>query len=104
MKILCVCDQGNNRSVHFSHLLKYVNNSDTIPIGLSTASSDTLDMLFRWSDLIVLTEKVQTVPDEFKDKVILCDVGKDTYPRPFNKDLMIKAKQLISKQISPLFL
>jgi hypothetical protein len=37
MKILCVCDQGNNRSVHFAHNLKYWGN-DCIPIGTETNS------------------------------------------------------------------
>ena len=100
MKILCICDQGNNRSVTFAHLLKYWGN-DTLSAGLSTTSEATLKMLCTWADRIVVTEAKQfdtlydiINPGDILDgKLVVCDVGPDTYPRPFNKDLLAKAKQ-----------
>ena len=94
MKILCICDQGNNRSVTFAHLLKYWGN-DTLSLGLATTSPETLTMLCAWADKIVLTEASQrvTIPPRLHSKLVLCDVGPDTYPRPFNKELLVKAKQ-----------
>ena len=94
MKILVTCDHGNNRSVHFAHLLKYWDN-DVIPIGLEVTTKETLDMLFDWADIIVTTAKDQVIPKEYADKVELLDVGADTYPRPFNPELHKKAKELI---------
>lgn len=98
MKILTVCDQGNNRSVQFAHLLKYkYKGSDTIPVGLSSHSKETLEMLFKWADVIILTDRVQKVPDEYKDKVKVWDVGEDRYPRPFNPELHQLARKLIEE-------
>lgn len=94
MKILTVCDQWNNRSVHIAHLLKYWWN-DCIPVGLKTNSPETLDMLFQWADKIILTEDIQTIPTQFNDKVILLNVGPDNYPRPFNKDLNELVRKLL---------
>lgn len=96
MKILCVCDQGNNRSVTFAHLLKYKGH-ETLSAGLQTNSPETLTMLFKWADIIIITAVDQDIPDEFVPKVTLMNVGPDTYPRPFNKELYAQARYLISK-------
>lgn len=95
-KILCVCDQGNNRSVTFAHLLKY-KGYETLSAGLQTNSPETLELLFMWADFIIITAVDQVIPAEFVPKVILMDVGPDTYPRPFNKELYSQAKWLINK-------
>lgn len=93
-KIVTVCDLGCNRSVMFAHRLKFWGN-DTIPIGLKNTTLSTLEMLFHWADLIITTASDQEIPDQFKHKVILLDVGPDVYPRPFNKVLNQKASQLL---------
>jgi len=94
MKILTVCDQWNNRSVNFAHLLKYWWN-DCIPVWLKTNSPETLDMLFKWADKIILTEDIQVIPDEFMSKTILLNVWPDNFPRPFNKDLNELVRKLL---------
>lgn len=100
MKILTICDQGNNRSVQFAHLLKYkYKGFDVIPIGLSTTSLPTLQMLFEWANIIILTEPCQKeqIPFCYEHKVKVWDVGADTYPRPFNKELYAKARAIIEQ-------
>lgn len=97
-KILCVCENGNNRSVQFAHLLRYkYRPSDTIPVGTSMHSKETLDMLYDWADIIIVVEDklVHKIPDEFMDKVKIWHVGEDHYPRPFNTELLVKARKLI---------
>jgi hypothetical protein len=96
MKILTVCDQGNNRSVQFAHLLKYWNH-DVLPIGLKTNSTQTIYMLCNWAEKIILTESLQIdeVPQEFRDKTVVFNVGPDNYPRPFNPELNRKARQFL---------
>lgn len=96
MKVLCVCDQGNNRSVQFAHLLKYLKH-DTIPIGLRTTSDGTLKMLFEWADVIICTDDTQAVPDKYQAKYKLWNVGPDRYPRPFNHELLVMAKRIIAE-------
>lgn len=96
MKVLCVCDQGNNRSVQFAHLLKYMKH-DTIPVGLSTTSYETLKMLFDWADVIICTDDTQVIPSEYMHKYKLWNVGPDRFPRPFNHELLTIAKRFIAE-------
>lgn len=95
MKILCLCNQGNNRSVQFAHLLRYWRH-DTLPAGTETNSPETLAMLCNWADVIITTDTTQIVPDEYKSKVKLWDVGKDSYPRPFNDELNEIARDILN--------
>lgn len=97
MKILCVCDQGNNRAVHFSSILKYEGH-ETIPIGLATTSAETLEMLFQWADLILCTDTTQVIPPPYQTKYRLYNVGQDRYPRPFNRQLYLKVKKLLQQK------
>lgn len=88
-KILCVCEQGNNRSVHLAFVLRY-KGYDAIPIGLKTSSKKTQEILFKWADIIVTTEPIDN------PKAILFNV-KDDYPRPLNKDLLRLINQFIEE-------
>lgn len=96
MKILTVCDQGNNRSVVLAHQLKYWGH-DVIPVGLATNSQATLHMLYRWADRIIVTENgmKSKIPADFDPKIETWDVGPDTYPRPMNRELLDKVRKLM---------
>lgn len=110
MKILVLCDQGNNRSVTLAHHLKYWDH-DVIPAGLKTNSPETLAMLFDWADRIILTERTQG--DEIEKlfpewrttenmvsalrKAQLWNIGPDVYPRPFNKELLPIVRRLMDE-------
>lgn len=94
MKILCVCDQGVNRSVTLAHQLKYLGH-DTLTAGLSTNEPATLLMLFGWADRIITTDG-QVIPPEHHDKVLCWDVGADRYPRPFNPQLLARVRSLVA--------
>ena len=96
MKILVVCDQGNNRSVTIAHHLKYWGH-DVISAGLTMNAQDTLELLVDWADRIILTDRTQAIVTnhEAGAKVQLWDVGPDVYPRPFNKQLLKKVRTLM---------
>lgn len=70
-------------------------------MGIKTTSMETQRMLYTWANLIVLTEDIQRSSilfeheEEDGKKVVLFDVGPDTYPRPFNKELHEKAKKFL---------
>ncbi len=103
MKILVLCDMGNNRSVTIAHHLKYWGH-DTISAGLTTNDPATLTMLSLWADRIIVTEqmhwdlmKASPHPTEIMDKTQLWDVGPDTYPRPFNRQLLAKVRRLMEQ-------
>ena len=95
--ILCVCEHGNNRSVTMAWLLKYVENFETMTIGLNYHSDETKKMMFEWADVITVPEDklLLMIPEEYKHKVKFYPIGEDFYPRPFNKVLLAKAKQLM---------
>jgi predicted protein tyrosine phosphatase len=95
MKVLAVCDQGNNRSVTVAAVLKYRPGMDVLTAGLQTNSGPTLVMLCNWADIIITTARDQKVPCH-QEKVRLCDIGPDVYPRPFNPQLLRKVRLLVN--------
>ena len=99
MKILTVCEQGNNRSVTFATLLRYKYKCDTIPMGFDTMSAESQVMLYNWADVIIITDKnlVECLPKEYKQKMKLWDVGPDHYIRPFNRNLHQLASKIIEE-------
>lgn len=99
MKILVLCDQGNNRSVTIAHQLKYWGH-DILTAGLETNGVITIMMLAEWADRIIFTDKHQQLPAHiigYEHITQLWDVGPDVYPRPLNKDLLRKVKQLMEE-------
>lgn len=84
MKILVVCDQGNNRSVTVAHHLKY-RGHDVLTAGVKVNSPETIRLLCQWADRIIITETGQLPADD--PKVQLWNIGPDKYPRPFNSQL-----------------
>jgi predicted protein tyrosine phosphatase len=102
MKILVLCDEGNNRSVTVAHHLKYWGH-DVIAAGLKRNSRKTLQMLTSWADRIILTDRfqladLQSLHESRFDtsKVDVWDIGPDKYPRPFNKDLLAIVRRMMS--------
>lgn len=121
MKILVVCDQGNNRSVTLAGQLKYLGN-DVLSAGISTNSEGTLAWLARFAEAIILTAHDQRAPfkkaieaeykaaieredpcapayawERHRMKVEVWDIGPDVYKRPFNKQLLAIVKRLIKE-------
>lgn len=62
---------------------------DAIPVSWKFNTPETIEMLCRWADWIVVMEPyMQTfVKQEFREKVKICDVGPDIYGSPMNKML-----------------
>lgn len=101
MKILVLCLEGNNRSVTIASQLKYWDH-DVLTAGLRTNTPATLAMLAMWAERIIVTERLhQTfleesgLPEDIMERVQLWDVGPDTYPRPYNKELLRKVQALM---------
>lgn len=96
MKILVVCDEGNNRSVTLAHQLKYLDH-DVLTAGLKRNSPETIDLLCAWADKIITTDIDQHIPTEYQYKTELWHIGPDNYPRPFNKELLAIVRTLIEQ-------
>jgi hypothetical protein len=98
MKILVVCDEGNNRSVTLGNQIKYIGH-DVLTIGINRIAQDTLIMLYGWADKVILTESNQVSPflPDKEHKVVLWNIGPDIYPRPYNKKLLKIAQALVQQ-------
>ena len=82
MKILTVCHQGLCRSVALADVLKlHFRPVDVIPIGSGSNSRETIEMMCAWADRIVVMQghMKDHVPPAHASKVMICDVGPDTY-------------------------
>lgn len=105
MKILVLCDHGNNRSVVIAHHLKYWGH-DVLPAGLTANTVQTLSMLYLWADRVIFVERgpyqdaLDMMPEVMEVKAELWDVGPDTYPRPFNPELLQKVRRLMEEHKS----
>lgn len=88
-KFLCVCQDGNVRSVAAAYRLKKYHGCDAIAAGWRRASADTFDMLCAWADHIVVMEQVYLakIPERFRDKAIVLEVGPDRYGLKIHPDL-----------------
>ena len=65
MKILCICERGNSRSVALAWILKDHLGHDAVAIGAKSAGRKTLKMLCKWADKIILVDK------DFKNEIPL---------------------------------
>lgn len=96
MKILTVCQGGVVRSVGLGRLLKdrevAGRNHDVIAASWQWNSQETLLMLGRWADMVIVMQPymVGNLPEEIRPKTQICDVGLDTYGNPLSPDLIRK--------------
>lgn len=100
MKILVVCARGNSRSVALAWILKDHMNLDAIAMGIRAAADDTKDMLYKWADKIILVAGAfkDEIPEEYRGKLKVWDVGEDRYFRGFEPDLLQQYTDFLSKE------
>lgn len=96
MRILVVCDEGNNRSVTIASRIKYLGH-DVLTAGLRRNDPGTLRMLAEWADRIITTDTDQHFNWPDPDRVRLWCVGPDRYKRPFNPQLLAIVNDLIAQ-------
>lgn len=98
MKILCVCNEGNVRSVAMAYVLKYQGH-DAIAIGIYRISPESLKVFCDWADKVYLAEPYdnELIPD---DKRVLTELGPDVWGYEKIQDLirLLKTYSLFKKQ------
>lgn len=89
MKVLCVCQGGNVRSVALATRLKQKHRVDALACGLEKNAPATVALLCEWADRIVVMETrfVGLIPECARWKVESCDVGPDRFHRADNPEL-----------------
>lgn len=90
IKILCVCNKGNCRSVGTRHCLNKRLYNNVISIGATNTSPYTLTMLCEWADKILLAKPyhIDYLPRGFENKVDSnFTIGEDVWNNPLNRKL-----------------
>lgn len=93
MKILTVCRAGLVRSVSLMDVLKlHFEPTDVLAAGIDFNSTGTLTDLFKWADKIIVMEDRYRlrIPEEYEQKILVCEVGPDTYGTPKHPTLIEK--------------
>lgn len=90
MKFLAICERGNSRSVCLAWMLKDVLQQDAFAMGIKAAGPETQEMLMDWAHYILLCDKTfeDLIPEKYKDKLKIFDVGPDRYFRGFEDSLI----------------
>ena len=90
MKILCVCEHGNTRSVALAYLIKTIYKHEALACGMKNMSDETRQMLFAWADKIIfLTDNPPGGLETFENKKALyLGVGKDVWFNPKDQELI----------------
>ena len=99
MKILCICQGGNVRSVACGYVLKYMYGVDAVAASWEKNSPETLDMLCRWADAIFVMqpEFVEKVYEPYRTKVHVIDVGPDVWFNSLHPELIDKVNGLLQR-------
>ena len=93
MKILTICRAGLVRSIALADVLKlHFEPTDVLSLGIDFSSLPTQQMLFNWADKIVIMEShyLEKISEVYKTKILICEVGPDTYGNPKNPELINK--------------
>jgi hypothetical protein len=99
MRVLCVCEGGNVRSVASAFILKTLHGVDALAVSWKYNGPQTLAYLSRfWAERILcldMTAASHILPD-YRPKITLLDVGPDRWGNPFDQRLQtILAQPLI---------
>ena len=96
-RILCICQNGNCRSVGIRYCLKKRGYKNVIATGWNNTSSETLEMLCDWADkiLVAKSQHGDMLPSG-KEKVdAQFTIGDDKWLNPMNKEL----HEIVNKQL-----
>jgi len=98
MKILCICQKGNSRSVGFAWLLKMKYRVDALACGFKTQSDLTKNMLYEWADYIILMapQYRDLIPMQYSEKLLVLNVGHDTYFKGIDESLVEQCEKFLS--------
>lgn len=99
MKILTVCQRGNNRSAALAFILRDERGpNEVINYGpLGGVSESTIDMLCEWAEKIIVTTTEVDVPEKFRIRRVFLDVGPDIWGVRFAPELLDKLRRLLDE-------
>lgn len=98
-RILCLCAAGITRSAATKFVLNHRGYRDVLSAGIYTTSPSTLDMLYKWADIILVATPILAVeiPQPHRDKVDnRFKLGEDTWGNPMSVDLLRKVGTILN--------
>ena len=103
MKVVCMCQGGNSRSAGCGFILKYEYGMDALACGWEGNTPETLEMLFNWAEAIIIMEAkfVSYVPDQYRSKVFVVDVGPDRWFNSLHPDLLNTIRPILARMVKP---
>ncbi|MBS3927484.1 MAG: hypothetical protein KGZ65_02565 [Sphingomonadales bacterium] len=102
MKVLCVCERGNSRSVCMTWLLKDHYGVEALACGITAITADTWRLLYSWADKVILMHAPlrRHIPGGDPElKMVVCDVGADVYWEPPHADLTDQCRSFIESRL-----
>lgn len=99
-KSLCICQGGRVRSVALRFVLTDEHQHDALACGLEKQEPETMEMLYSWADRVWLLDArfVSCIPDRWKHKLTVLDVGPDRWGHENNGGL----RDIVRKKIAEL--
>lgn len=99
MRYLCVCQYGHSRSVAMVRALHHLQ-LQAVACGWMTAPA-ALPTLCQWANSIVVLEAsfVAHIPQEYRDRVVVCDVGRDRWSNPYHPELTALCRRLATEKL-----
>jgi len=90
MKILCVCEGGNVRSVACAYVFKYEYGYDALAVSSRKNNLETHQMLWEWADRIIVMqpEFKRFILPQYQVKVTTYDVGPDVWGNCLHPELV----------------
>lgn len=99
MKILCICEHGNVRSVALRYLLETIYGYDALAMGMKDNSEETKQLLYQWADKIIFLDSrlMINLPVSINQKIHLIDVGSDVWHNSQAQELHHKILKQLKK-------
>lgn len=97
-RFLCVCQDGNVRSVGLAFLLHNKNGQEAIPVGWKRIGRSTVDYFCAWADYVVVLDReyAAKIPPLWRDKVRIAHVGPDRFGHGRNKELRALLEPIVA--------
>ena len=92
-----MCQGGNCRSVAMAYILKYALNQDALACGYEKNSPQTLSMLYKWAEKIIVMQQdfTRCVDPSQRDKILTYDVGPDKWCNSFHPELLTMLQNMM---------
>jgi hypothetical protein len=102
LKILCICQGGNCRSVGAGFILKLKYGHDVLSCGWQLNSPGTVKMLIDWADRVVVLQRdflhfLRAVAHDIDSKAFIADVGEDRFGNPLHPELQELLAPMLDK-------